>query len=270
MKKYLLFLLVSITYGCVPYSKRTDIGNCLTVNASNEQVIKSINKNNKKTIKEVSIIFKHSNYSTDKGGRQCLANATYTDGSSEQGWVSVLFANGSTPQKFDFISNEEKTRQEELIKNERERKNKGDREKILQEQKSSEQKGKIEYKNASLNEYPFLVEVYCYNKINLEAFAPSACGISAHGPVGIGPTNLYDKNMTSLNVMVRNNFDITVEMAEPEMTTFNTRFRNNTLEVSRNEPRVTLGINVTVRNRHSNKVIYSERGDYYNRIHITN
>jgi hypothetical protein len=260
MKKYYFVLFIAITSGCVPYGNRKDIGTCLFTNGSNEEILNSANKTANKPIKNLSITEARPR-TTAEEETECSAIATYADGTSSSGYISTIGRRSGVPT-FKFLTEEEKYHQQELII---ERKSKE-----KQERESQYQSELKKYKSVSINEYPFIMETYCYNKKNLEAFPPEECGISAHGPVGLGPNNLYEKNMTSFNVMLGSNFDIKVEMAEPEMTTFNTRFRNNTLEVSKNEPTVTLGINVIVRDRHSNKVVLSERGDYYKSIHITN
>lgn len=243
MKVIFLLITLMLISGCVPYSKRSDLSHCLlTGKDSNEEVINKINIKKNVKIKEIKPL-EYAQIDRDGGdGTMCKAIATYDNETSSRGFITST-GRWSHPQvvNYDFLTDSEKNTKEY---NESIEKQKIINDRIKESQELAE-KSNREFENADSNKYPYIAEVYCYNKRTLELYSPATCGPLASGETG--PTNIYDKTSPVFKLMLGKNFK---------------------LKVITNEPHPLAGIKVDVRSRKTDEVIETKIGDFNNTVII--
>lgn len=244
MKKALLLFLIVVS-GCVPYSERMGISNYLSVKGkTNGEIINILNKKSDKPIQKITPTGSTRYGSDDQTEAPVIV--TYTDGSSASGFLTST-GRGRSSVNFMFTTTEERDNQKQVASEEA---RKAEQERTLNQEKDR-LKFKQKYMSAPIGIYPYLAEVYCYNRKTLNIYKPDACGIGYNflQDTGVGPNNSYDTSIATYNIMLKDHFNLTILMTEPNPF---------------------LGIKVDIRSRRTKQVVLTRNGGYIDTISITN
>ncbi|PIJ48969.1 hypothetical protein BL250_16670 [Erwinia sp. OLTSP20] len=247
MKKKLLLLITMITSGCVPYAHQTDLSDCLSIGNYTNKITneKIINELNSTEINKIQKITPTGNVKFGDGdSTECPVTVTHENGTSEQGF---LISRGRWSQQkkieYKFLSKWDAQQQVE----ENNAANKIRTEQIESQARARDTESKHDFQSASITAYPFKAEIYCYNKKNFNMYKPADCGISTSGK--LGPTNIYDKQALTFDILLPSSFTLKASMAEPNLF---------------------MGIKVDIRSRKTNEVVNTRTGSYTDTVFISN
>lgn len=212
MKKLAIVVLAFNISGCTSYQNRNDLADCLSLGyyknkITNKKIIDAINSKGK--IKEFLIKGKGTHNKLNDEVTECPVIAYYDDGKLSNG---ILSSTGRWSKNheitYKYLTVNEYQKEDRLKTAEISNKN---NESIIKN-KNNMKKSLKDFDSAGKDTYPFMARIYCFNTKNFEIYTPETCGISIYGA---GPSNLYSKNKSSLDVMLLTSYSLKVFMSEP-------------------------------------------------------